>query len=160
MNNIEKILIGTGIVLTSSIAMTNEADAAMLPNYYVTNKGIEVMYRPSVHSDVKFNIGKDELVDVKYYSKTGKWCMIKYKGYSGWAQTKYLTVYEDDLISEVKTKCYLNLRNKPTTYGSSVIKTLKPNTGLIILKKYKNWIYVKPLDGQGQRGWVSANYVY
>lgn len=153
-------LIATGIVATAGVV--KEANAYELPNYYVTLRGVAVTYHPSVHSEPYFNIDKWQLVDVKSITKSGKYAKVYYpeNGATGWIQTKYIKTYEDDLTPDKHvTANVLNVRNKPTTKGSYVVSQLKRGTGVVILKSSNGWYYVKPLDGVGTRGWVSARYI-
>ena len=152
-------LIATGIVATAGVV---ESNAYALPNYYFTLRGVAVKYNPSKYSDIYFNIDSNELVDVKSISKSGKWAKIYYRenGATGWVETKYIKTYEDDLTPDKHvTASVLNVRNKPTTKGSYVVGQLKRGTGVVILKSSNGWYYVKPLDGVGTRGWVSAKYI-
>lgn len=152
-------LIATGIVATAGIV---KSDAYTLPNYYVTLRGIAVTYHPSVYSEPYFNIDKDELVEVKNISKSGKWAKIYYKenGATGWVQTKYLQTYEDDLVPDKHVTAYvLNVRNQPGTKGTYVVSQLHKGDGVVILQYKNGWYYVKPVDGVGTRGWVSAKYI-
>lgn len=160
MNN--KIMIAGGLVATAITlgGINSETNAMELPNYYVTLRGCTIMSHPSKYSEIITNVDKNELLEVITYSKSGNWAKVKYNGHVGWSMTKYLHVYEDDLESDATVKAYaLNLRTKPSTSTGRVIKTLSKGTPLVILKKSGGWYYVKPIDGVGVRGWVSAKYV-
>lgn len=160
MNN--KIMIAGGLVVAGIAAggLNSETHAMELPNYYFTLRGCTIMSHPSKYSEIITNVDKDELLEIITYSKSGNWAKVKYNGHVGWSMTKYLHVYEDDLDGDVTVKAYaLNLRDKPSTSTGRVLKTLKKGTPLIILKKSGGWYYVKPIDGVGIRGWVSAKYV-
>lgn len=158
-----KTTLAAGLLLAGGIIMTapEKADAMELPNYYVTTHNLNVRSHPSVEKGIYyFTIPAQELVEVIEYNSNRTWAYIIYNGTKGgWVCTKYLKVYEDDLNSTRKTTTRLNLREEPTTTKYNVIRTLPKGTKLIILKQKNNWLYVKPLDGIGYRGWVSAKYV-
>lgn len=160
MNN--KLMIAGGLVVAGITVggLNSETNAMELPNYYVTLRGCTIMSHPSKYSEIITNVDKNELLEIITYSKSGNWAKVKYNGHIGWSMTKYLHVYEDDLESDVTVKAYaLNLRSKPSTSTGRVLKTLKKGTPLVILKKSGGWYYVKPIDGVGVRGWVSAKYI-
>lgn len=158
-----KMLLGLGttaVIGTAICLNVNEVEAASLPNLYVTTGRVNCRSNPSVSKGlIYFKIPSQEIVEVVEYNKNYTWARVEYNNCTGWVSMKYLKAYEDDLVPDVKTTANLNLRTEPNTTTGVVIKTLPKGTNLIILEQRDNWLYVKPLDGLGTRGWVSARWV-
>lgn len=159
-----KVLLGaSAVALAGGITLVQnveEADAYCLPNYYVTRVNLNLRSAPSKEDGLIYTtIPAQELVEVEEYNKDYTWARVSWGHRTGWVYAKYIKVYEDGLDSSHYTKVRLNLRKKPTTTEYNIIRTLPKNTKVIILKQKNDWLYVKPLDGIGYRGWVSSQYV-
>ena len=105
-----------------------------------------------VNYSVMTVIPKDSTVTILDRSDSN-WIKVKLSdGKVGYCSTSYL-----DVINDGKTTTYLNFRQSPDT-GSSIIKTLSPDTKLDIINfSGSSWAKVSLSDGKS--GYVCTDYI-
>lgn len=120
----------------------------------ITGSVVNLRETADTSAKVLAKLPKGTLVSV--IKVTSDWYKVSFSNKEGWVSSEYVTLKATTLGTGVVNTEVLNLRTKPDTSSSIVLK-LQKNEKLTVIDKSPEWYKVKTSDGEA--GWVSSEFV-